>query len=125
MSANPTQLSLGIALRADSTFANFLDPEGGNRLSLSLLQKFLRDAVSPPLIIWGPSSSGLTHLLQASAHYVESLERSAQYLPLAELKIYPPAELFDGMEQFDLLCLDDLDLVLGDPLWESSIFHLF
>lgn len=48
----------------------------------------------------------------------------AVYLPLGEVASYGPA-LLDGLEQSDLVCLDDLQAVAGDPVWEEALFHLF
>ncbi len=37
----------------------------------------------------------------------------------------PPAELLADVENLVLVCLDNLDAVLGDPAWEEALFNLF
>ena len=116
------QLPLAVQLREDCTFDNFYP--GDNALIIDALrQRLLTD--QKYIFIHGSSGSGLSHLLQAACRYVQDENKQSVYLPLQELKNYPPAELFEGMEQLDLVCLDDIDLVVGNPDWEQALFHLF
>lgn len=41
-----------------------------------------------------------------------------------ELVHYGP-EVFDNLEQCELVCLDDLHALAGRPEWEEGLFHLF
>jgi DnaA-homolog protein len=63
-------------------------------------------------------------LLQAACLRFEQRGEQAVYLPLAEVADYGP-ELLDGLEQSELVCLDDLDAVAGRADWEEALFHLF
>jgi DnaA family protein len=47
------------------------------------------------------------------------------YLPLAQLREYPPADVLQGVERVDRLCLDDVHAVLGDADWELALFNLY
>ncbi len=38
--------------------------------------------------------------------------------------MYGP-QLLDNLEQCDLVCIDEVDLVAGHPTWEEALFHLF
>ena len=49
----------------------------------------------------------------------------AVYLPLKDLLTYDPAVLFEGLDQVQLVCLDDIDQVVGDPVWDRALFKLF
>ena len=73
----------------------------------------------------GPVRSGRSHLLQAVCHAALENGMSASYLPLAELSGYPAAEVLGGLEQQQLLCLDDLDCVAGKGEWETALFQVF
>ena len=48
----------------------------------------------------------------------------AAYLPLAELR-HTDAAVFEGLELLELVCLDDVDAVAGEALWEHALFDLF
>ncbi len=70
--------------------------------------------------IWGKQGSGKSHLLQAScAEHI-----NAAYLPLKLFCEDGPAVL-EGLEQLDWICIDDVQLVIGQPQWEEKLFSLF
>lgn len=112
------QLTLRIGLRDSATFANFL--AGDNTAPLHLLQQ----GSEPFIYLWGAMGSGRSHLLQAACHAETACGGSPAYLPLAELARVG-VELLDGLEQMSLVCLDDLQAVVGDPVWEEGLFHLY
>lgn len=70
--------------------------------------------------LWGADGAGKSHLLQASC---ASHENSA-YLPLSNYAGESEAVL-EGLEQLDLVCIDDIHLVLGKAPWEEKLFALF
>jgi DnaA family protein len=51
-------------------------------------------------------------------------KRSAFYLPLQHYQEIKPA-ILDDLEQFDLVCIDDVDWVIQDPVWEEALFHCY
>ena len=122
----PQQLSLGVSLNDDATFDNFYAPVGSHNAEVVA---FLRDQVEHQretfVYLWGASGSGLTHLLQAGCHYAQSRGMSMQYLPLADLAGYAPAELFADLGALDYLCIDHLTAVAGRPDWELALFNLY
>jgi DnaA family protein len=116
------QLPLALQLRDDHTFDNFYG--GDNTLLLNQLQGQLNGG-ERYIYLYGSEGSGCTHLLQAACHQASSQGLTSVYLPLAELADYPPAQLFEGLEQLALVCIDELQAVAGDDLWEEALFHLF
>jgi DnaA family protein len=34
-------------------------------------------------------------------------------------------ELLDNLEQYELVCIDDLHVIAGKADWEEALFHLF
>lgn len=85
----------------------------------------LRDMLIGPDIqafVWGPRSSGKTHLLNAMCLATRASGGSAFY---AGLKNLPAGSqgLLEGLENVDLLCIDDCHKVAGDGPWEESMFH--
>ncbi|NLZ78085.1 MAG: DnaA regulatory inactivator Hda [Gammaproteobacteria bacterium] len=121
----PTQLSLGVRLRDDATFANYYP--GANAVTLGYVEHACETEdqwMDSLLYIWGNPGSGRSHLLQAACLRVEERGGRALYLPLADLAKYG-TQLLDNVEFCDLVCLDDVEAVLGQPEWEEALFHAF
>jgi len=117
-----SQLSLSIGLRDDATFANFLPAD--NAYLVDALQSQIRGCGENFQYLYGGDDSGKSHLLQAVCHLADSLGLRSVYLPLEELALLSP-DLLDGMEDLDLVCIDDLHLVAGRAKWETALFHFF
>ncbi|WP_048306986.1 DnaA regulatory inactivator Hda [Halomonas sp. PR-M31] len=116
------QLSLGIGLRDDATFANFLPR--GNETAVATLQRQLAPGGESFVYLWGASGSGRSHLLQAACHAASAQDQRALYLPLNELGHFPP-HMLEDIERLDLVAIDDLDRVIGRKRWEEALFHSF
>ncbi len=110
----------------DVTIGPFYHP-GANAVALGYVEHACEaedqwmDAV---LYIWGSAGVGRSHLLQAACSRVEERGGRALYLPLAELSEYDP-NVLDDVEACDLLCLDDIQAVVGQARWEEALFHAF
>ena len=115
------QLPLGVRLRAASTFASF--EAGANVPLVAALEARATDAGHAPLWLHAAPGAGRTHLLQATCALAGARGRRAGYLPLAAS--WPAAAMIAGLEQLDVVCLDDLDRVAGDRLWERALFALY
>jgi len=111
------QLPLGIGLRDDATFDNFL-PAGNEHVLAAL-----RDTEHSSFYLWGAAGTGKSHLLQAICHAAVNQQQRAAYLPLDEPGLMPA--MLEGMEQYDWVCLDNLDRIAGDPDWETALFHAY
>ena len=82
----------------------------------------------------GPESSGISHLLQACTSAASDAGFNALYLNLAELVQASQSadegegsELtayLEGLDAFDLLCLDDIDVISDLPQWQEALFYL-
>jgi len=121
----PIQLPLGMQVRDDATFANYYP--GANAAALGYVERLCEpDAgwTESLIYLWGGNGVGRSHLLQAACRRVEQRGEQALYLPLAEGVKHGPA-LLDNLEQYALVCLDDLDAVAGQNEWEEALFHLF
>lgn len=117
----PSQLPLGVTLDDSATFENFLVAER-NRQAVACLA----DAAQPQQLvaIWGSHSAGLTHLLQAACHQRALEHHSALYLPMRDKANLHP-EILDGANTLSLVCLDNVELLAGDPVWEAALFTAF
>lgn len=115
-----TQLSLGVALQDNATFDNYYTE--GQQAALHALQESAKGHAEQFLYCYGSVGVGLSHLLQACCHLV--LDRTSLYLPLQNHPEFSP-EILEGLEQLDLICLDDIDAVLGIREWEEALFHFY
>jgi DnaA family protein len=77
-----------------------------------------------PLSTWGAPGVGCTHLLQAACNRANQLNLAAMYLPLEHLYHQSPT-LLEGLENLDLICIDDMQCIAGLPQWEEALFHLY
>ena len=118
------QLSLSVSLNDEATFDSFFVSDG-NRLSVNTLNSSLRHEADAMLYLFGSAGSGRSHLLQALCHFSDVNDMSVAYMPLAEMQLYMPNEVFDGLETQQLICLDDIDSIAGNSLWETEIFNLY
>ncbi|WP_417662982.1 DnaA regulatory inactivator Hda [Pseudomonas sp.] len=121
----PIQLPLGVRLRDDATFANFYP--GANAAALGYVERLCDvDAgwTESLIYLWGANGVGRSHLMQAACLKFEQRDELAVYLPLADVAIHGIA-LLDNLERCELVCLDDLEAVAGQPIWEEALFHLF
>lgn len=114
------QLPLGIGLRDDASFDNFLTT--GNEQVVATLRE--QDTQNPIIYVWGSTSSGKTHLLQAWCRAQLAQGCSVAYLPLAQYAELLP-EMCEGLEQLDAVCIDDVDAIAGMTRWEEALFHLY
>ncbi len=114
------QLPLGVRWPDLSTFANFL--AGPNRLVVEELRSLPERA--RVVWVWGPPTSGKTHLLQAVCNAGGGSGRRAGYFPLDPRAGLVPAAIA-GCEQLDVVCFDDVDHAAGEPAWEAALFTLY
>lgn len=118
----PTQLTLPIRLRDDATIANFYF--ANNEILLSALPHFINQEGDGFIYLHGKQGVGRSHLLQACCHEANQQGLTAAYIPLLDIQFLNPS-IFDELEKIDLVCLDDVDAIAGQKIWEESLFHLF
>jgi DnaA family protein len=120
------QEPLALQLRADQTFDNFVAAPGGAGARAGQLARALASGRErTPLYLWGPTASGKTHLLTAAIATAGNNALRATYLPLRELGASGVAPATSALEQYSLVCVDDLDAIAGDEPAELALFHLY
>ena len=97
---------------------------GKNGTLIQQLEKLAARETRQNIYIWGPVGSGKSHLLQALCNAAAKQELAVVYIPLSESEKFSP-NMLDGLENLDLVCLDDVDSIAGDDEWEQALFHLF
>jgi DnaA family protein len=118
------QLSLSVGLNDEAAFDSFYTSDA-NKLTLNTLSGGLREETDSMIYLYGGISSGRSHLLQAVCREADTLNMSVVYLPLADMQLYNPSEVFEGLESQQVLCLDDIDVIVGNDLWEREVFNLY
>ncbi len=115
------QISLDISLNDNKTFENYY--VSGNEQVFADIENLIQDSQVKILYLWGGTGCGKSHLLQAAQNQELEKGRNVYYLPFSSVKNYPVSVL-DGLETADLVCLDEIEQVVGLQEWEEAIFHL-
>ncbi|MFZ7233490.1 DnaA regulatory inactivator Hda [Avibacterium avium] len=115
------QLPLPIHQIDEETLENFY--ADNNLLLLDSLHKNFADPKQQFFYVWGSESSGKTHLLKACSNEFLVQQRPSIYVPLSKSQYFSP-EVLENLEQQDLVCLDDIQSVIGNDEWELAIFDL-
>jgi len=123
------QLALAVHLRDDETFDSFQGEL--NQVAVAQLKHFLqnsfaleKDEQPNSFYLFGTQGAGKSHLLQACCTLAEESGKSSLCLSFSELKDLS-VEVLDGLENIDLICLDNLQLIANDKLWQQAVFDLF
>ena len=113
-----SQLALPLQLADHAVFASYLDT--GNETLVATLLDIANGADRHGCWLWGSAATGKTHLLQAVCETAG--DRSA-YVPLSMLADAGP-QVLEGLESRELICIDDIQNVVGRPEWEAALFNL-
>lgn len=97
---------------------------GDNHLVLEHLKGLAAGGKPTTTYLWGERGSGKSHLLQAMCTRLSRDNAKTAYVPLEQHETLTP-DLLEGMEQLDLVCIDDVDTVAGEAEWERALFNLF
>ena len=96
----------------------FISQENSHLLSL------LKDSdFSDDLFIYGTKESGKTFLLQAMCNSYSSMSKSSLYIPLKKVMNFG-VDIFESLENIDLICVDGIEEVISKIEWEKAIFNL-
>lgn len=115
------QLPLGVQLRERATFDAFVI--GQNDELVTRLKSAASGRERLAAWLWGAEGCGRTHLLQAMCA-AAPLGARVVYLPMGQLG-GAAGEFLGGALGVELLCLDDLDVVVGDAEIERALFVAF
>lgn len=118
---HPIQLPLPIKPPESFSFANFFP--GKNQHLITYLKKFLHEENESFVFLFGLPGSGRSHLLYACCNIATSMNRNACYFSFKQTN--KNLSMLEGLEKYDLVCLDDVDEVVSNAEWEEALFHLF
>ena len=113
-------------LQDGMTFAHYYS--GKNALAVHAVQNLSCYQSDTPqerlLYLWSSCSMGRSHLLQACALEVLEQGYRSVYIPLKNIA-YFSLSILENLEDNDMICIDDIDMIAGYRTWEESFFHLF
>lgn len=115
---SPGQLPFDFSLKGVFTFQDFFVADSNSELVSNF---FDQDVLSEQFyFIWGVEGAGKSHLLQSLCQSREN----AVYVSLQSFSKHGP-EILSGLENMSLVCLDDIESILGDQRWEEGVFQFF
>jgi DnaA family protein len=122
-----SQLTLSVQLPDDETFASFKSES--NQMVVQQLTHFLdhigdENKQVHSLFLFGLTDVGKSHLLHASCAYADTLGITSLCLSFSELTQLS-VDVLDGLENIDLVCLDDIQLIAGNNIWQQGVFDLY
>ena len=118
----PQQLILNVATGDMLSFDSFFCSDANHEL-ITLLKEQPSRTEPSQMFIWGEAYVGKTHALQASCNFATEMGRKVSYLPLKTLLQYGP-EITRGLDDKNLVVVDDVDSILGNTDWEEALFDL-
>lgn len=116
------QIPLALGFQPRTSFDAYWP--GSNAEALAHLRATAEGRGERCIHLWGPEGTGKSHLLQAACQHAHRYGRSVSYLPMRQL--HPlGVEVFEGLEKQALICVDDLDCMLGSVPHELALFSLY
>lgn len=111
------QTTIAIERISPASFDNFCPEE--NQQTLMLVREMLsNDSGYTPCYLWGAAGTGKSHLLFAACKTVSP----SIYIPIKDLQLQP--EFLDDLERYKLICVDDIQSVASQEIWENRILTL-
>lgn len=119
----PVQYTLAVTLPEDETLDSFYGAEQSP--AIAWVKRVLVDATNRhPVYLFGASGSGKSHLLYAACVRAQELGLTSQLLSFDDYKAWSP-RILDGLEELDLVCIDNLQAIAKDLTWQVAVFDLY
>ncbi len=112
-----------LSLEPSSLFHFNTFVEGKNTLVAGLLKQCAVGEGEQQIYLWGKSGNGKSHLLQAACQYAATHQRTVCYFTAQQI-LGQSSDIFDNLDQLQLICLDELDHWLADTRWQEALFDL-
>tara|TARA_B100001564_G_C20611727_1_gene657910 strand:+ start:760 stop:1464 length:705 start_codon:yes stop_codon:yes gene_type:complete len=119
---NPKQLIFPFQINQKASFENFFClPD--NRYLITRLSDFISSNDAHELIINGEKGAGKSFLIQAICNQLSSKGKRFAFIPMNKA-INMGIEIFQDLASLDVVCVDDLQLILSNADWEKALFNL-
>jgi len=117
----PRQLPLQFEFQSNQNFNTFYP--GNNVEVISHLQQLFKHT-EQQIFLWGEIGTGKTHLLQAICQQSSQHQQSSFYFCFEDTQL-PDSEMLNGLENFDIVCFDNIEKIAGNKQWEHAFFNFF
>ena len=117
------QLPLALALRHAPGLDDFI--VGANSIVIDALRRLLAAGDERQLFLAGPPGSGRSHLLMAQCAAAEHQGWRCAYLPLRDAVADMAPAVLEGLEDMQLVAIDDVEAIAGNAAWEAALFALY
>lgn len=122
------QLALPVSFSENKTFDTLVHGDNSNAIEhlKSLVVPSSQNTLMPSqrlCFIYGPQSSGKTHVLLAIEDFCSRQDVSVQYLNAALVSTFPVSVL-EGLDNNQVLCIDNLHAIEANDEWQTAIFNL-
>lgn len=124
MQGHNSQLCFNLACRVPYQLDRYIGQD--NAQLVKSLQSCIqaRNNLAWYIFISGAPQYGKTYLLKACCHDVIQQGCSPIYIDLSEHYRLSP-DIFTGLDQVDLVCVDNIHSVIGNTVWEEALFDLY
>ena len=121
--SNPRQLALQIQINERASLDNFFISKNNNK-AIQILKNILeRSNNGAQIFIDDLGSNGKSYLLQAICNDFSNSNNSTIYIPMQKAINLEPS-ILEGVNDLNLICLDDIDLINNQRDWELALFNL-
>ena len=114
------QLSLNLDIKHDASLSDFSGP---GWMSIIDAVRQLHVGLIGQLYLFGSPATGKSHLLSAICESFIDIDKSAICLSLNEL-VNTDVNVLSSLENFDVIAIDDLDVLEHSTQWQEALFHL-
>ena len=114
------QLILPYQKNIKKNFENFFFEGDNNKLIIDNIKKIFLGEHNQ-IFITGEKCYGKSHILHSACNFFN--EKKCIYIPLKEKNSFHP-DILEGFENYNLICIDDINNIFGEKDWEFKIFVL-
>ena len=119
---NPKQLIFPFQLNQKASFNNFFC-SSDNRNLITRVSDIVSSNDAHEIIISGKNGSGKSFLIQAICNELGLKDKKFVFVPMNKA-INMGIEIFQNLASLDVICIDDLQLILANEDWEKALFNL-
>ncbi len=119
---NPKQLIFPFQINQKASFENFFC-SSDNRYLVNRLSDFVSSNDADELIIGGEKGAGKSFLIQAICNELASKDKKFAFIPMKKA-INMGIDIFQDLASLDVVCVDDMQLILASEEWEKALFNL-
>lgn len=116
------QIPLAFEHRLRPSFNSFYP--GKNQEVINHLIRCVSYEGEQQIYIRGSPGLGKTHLLQACCLLAEELKKTAFYYEFIGQPL-PDSGLLNGLEEYEVVCFDNIDAIAGHVDWEQQFFNFY